>query len=113
MSDVYSTEEIARSVAEELSAGLADWSAYHPIVKATVEWLDEHNFLVIVAEEPTGDDAGGGAMSDLCPCGATDRVESVKPDFTGWLGQCDAGHNVFLTDLESTPVILEETHELA
>lgn len=64
MSEIYSTEDIARDVAERMGFGsdhpLSSWRAYHPIVKATVEWLEERNFLAIVADPPTGDDAGEG-----------------------------------------------------
>lgn len=56
MSHPDSTEEIARAVSEKLSGGLdhpwAHWRNYHPVVKATVEWLDEHGYLAIVEYGP-------------------------------------------------------------
>lgn len=58
MNDVYSTEEIARHIAAVQAKTEEQWRLYHPIVKSTVEWLDEHNFLAIVAEEPTGTGTG-------------------------------------------------------
>jgi hypothetical protein len=42
-----STEDIARHIARE-NWSEDQWRAYHPVVKQTVEWLQEHNYLVIV-----------------------------------------------------------------
>ena len=47
-------------------------------------------------------------MNDRCPCGAFVFVESVAPDEHGWEGRCEADHRVYMTDLHSPPVILEE-----
>ena len=46
-------------------------------------------------------------MNDLCPCGAVVRVDSVTPDFAGWVAVCEAGHRLLLTDLGSPGVILD------
>jgi hypothetical protein len=45
---------------------------------------------------------------DNCPCGASVSVESVTPDLHGWITHCDAGHRLFLVDLHSPGVILDD-----
>lgn len=53
-------------------------------------------------------------MNDFCPvCGKSVVVDSVTPDFSGWRAHCESGHPLYLIDLDSPPVLLEETHELA
>lgn len=47
-------------------------------------------------------------MNDLCPCGAPLTLDPVKPDLVGWTAHCVAGHRVFLADLNSPGVILDD-----
>jgi hypothetical protein len=47
-------------------------------------------------------------MNDVCPCGAALHVDSVTPDFAGWIACCHAGHRVFLSDLDAPGVIWDE-----
>lgn len=49
----YTTEQIARDVAND-QGNENWWHYYHPIVRWTINWLEEHDFVRIVDEQPTG-----------------------------------------------------------
>ena len=44
------SRSIAKDVAEAQGFGHL-WESYHPVVKATLEWLDERGYLTIVAPD--------------------------------------------------------------
>lgn len=46
--------------------------------------------------------------SRQCPCGAPVVIDSVTPDYAGWNAHCQAGHKLYMQDLDGQPVLLED-----
>lgn len=47
-------------------------------------------------------------MNDLCPCGAPLTLDPINLSQVGFSAHCQAGHRVFLADLEGPGVILDD-----
>lgn len=45
---------------------------------------------------------------DKCVCGAAVAVDTVVPGPVGWDAHCYAGHRIYLTDLHSPPILVED-----